>query len=498
MSYTLIIDQGGHSTRAIVFNKKGLPLAYNSEPVSDPLSSSEVFIEYSAETIITSAHLLLKRLAQQLKPKQLNKISAIGIIAQRSSLIACNKTTGQAITPMISWQDTRNVEWLSQQEFHIEQLHELTGLRLNAHAGASKIRWLLDNNKEIQMYAGNANLLFVPWGAYFLSQLANTSLLVTDPILASRTGLTEFGSLDWSAQLLSLFDISRDFLPTIVPTSYDYGEIALEENSIPIKLLGGDQNFIPCAYGKESLKHSVFLNAGTGAFIQAADMSKEKKKGINTQSKNINKLLRTTIGIEKQQTPINIIEGTINAAATALDWWQTQLERPYAFTELEYLLETVTEAPIFINTLSGTGSPYWLPQQETYFSNKDDNKIFDDEQKTIAVLESILFACKANFNIIYASQKNITQVIVSGGILRSNELCQKLSTLLNITVIRYQDSEASARGAAFYLRDKKRYESIQAVTTFKPDSSSNDLISRFKHYCHEMKKLSLHDNSIDN
>ncbi|MGH1487398.1 MAG: xylulokinase [Cellvibrionaceae bacterium] len=481
--YTLVIDQGGHSTRAIVFNKKGQPLAYSSEPILDALPSTTGWIEYAPESIIQSTKTLLERLLSQLKSKQLAKIHACSIIAQRSSIIACNKN-GSAIGPMISWQDTRNNTWLAEQDFDITLLQEITGLRLNAHAGASKMRWLLDHDKRIQKHAEKKDLVFVPWGAYFLAQLTDKEYsqkhsVVTDPILASRTGLTEYGQLKWSEQLQTLFNIPSNTLPPIVPTTYDYGYLSLGELSIPIKLLGGDQNFIPYAYGKSAMENAAFLNIGTGAFIQA--------KVTLDKAKN-DPLLLTAAEIETKKKLNRIKEGTINAAATALDWWQEQLPRPYSFDELNTLLKTNDIAPLFINTLAGTGSPYWLAKSPAKFIG-DSQVAYTNEQKTIAIIESIIFGVVINLGYIKKTNPQIDNIIISGGLSKIDALCQTLANLAKLSVIRYKDSEASARGVVFYLNDIDHYKPKEPPQRFTPNNEEAAIVSnRLQDYKDQMEK----------
>lgn len=522
-NYTLIIDQGGHSTRAIVFNQKGEPRAYSSEPVDDALETpSADFIEYNIDNIIDTTARLLQRLLHQLPHKKILKIKSAAIIAQRSSIVACNKK-GKPLTEMISWQDTRNATWLEQQKFDSLKLQTITGLRNNPHMGASKIRWLLDNNAEVQAHAKADNLMFIPWGAYFLQRLKQLALciddkdqtfdhsiknskfkssntekktidFITDPILAARTGLVAYQECDWSDTLLTLYGIERSNLPTIVPSSYNYGDIKLNNIQIPIHLLGGDQNFIPCAYGNNNIKRTLYLNMGTGAFLQAYNKKNEK-----------NSLLKTTIAqennlsIEPEETTkshtnnIFIIEGTVNAAATALDWWQERLSRPFSHAEIDRIIEQNNAAPLFINTLSGTGSPYWAAAKEPVFLSLERKDDYDETEKTLAVIESILFSCKLNIDIILTQNDEIDTIVISGGLSRSDAVCQAIADLSNISVTRYDDSEASARGALFYLSKKENYTPKKKSKKFnaisREDKRLRQRLRRFEMYKKEMESL---------
>lgn len=493
--YTLVIDQGGHSTRALVFDKKGRPIAYSSEPVDDAIARQSNHIEYDIDHIIDATQTLLQRLAQQLSPKILKKIKAAAIIAQRSSILACDKN-GKAVSQMISWQDTRNGSWLEQQQFDEHAIQQLCGLRSNPHMGASKIRWLLDKDPKIQQLARNDDVIFMPWGAYFLQRLTLLNSdekskppqkihFITDPVLATRTGLVEYQQCTWSETLLNLYAIPQKYLPAIVPSSYHYGYLNLQGTEIPISLLGGDQNFIPCAYGIDTIDNSIYLNMGTGAFMQAS-------LPLATKKAKPHQLLKTAIAVENHtaNNNLSIIEGTVNAAATLLDWWQTQLPRPFSYTELDQILEDSNKAPVFINTLAGTGSPYWLKPTEPVFL--DEASAYSNEEKTLAIIESILFACKINIDIICEQNPTLGNIVISGGLSRANAICQALANLSSMSVKRYDDNEASARGVAFYLSQQKNYEPLDKPTIFNPDQNTvktSGMHQRFKRYQKEMEIL---------
>ena len=468
--YQLVIDQGGQSTRLIVFDHSGSALFSESLATPQPLSNkaaqqtlSDQVIEYDPEPFIDSTRLLLNKLLHTWSDKHsrysLNDIDSVSIIAQRSSLIACDKASGKALTPMISWQDTRHHRWLQEQGFDQVQLQQLTGLRLNAHAGASKMRYLLDNNALIAEKAQQKKLLFMPWGAYFLQRLINQEKnqpfqAITDPILASRTYLTEYQQLNWSKKLVALFGLSTNMLPAIVPSHYHYGHLRLGDYRIPVTLLGGDQNFIRFAYGSRFAHNSIFLNMGSGAFLQA---------GIHKPAKNTD-LLKTCAAIEKDKTSEfmiedtiikgTTIEGTINAAATAINWQQEKMAQAYSHQQLNELLNTDTNAPIFINALAGVGSPYWLAQQPNEFiALTGHNKPFSDREKMQAILESILFLCVINARELIKHNSQLDKIIISGGLSNMGHLCQQLANLITLPVHRYQDTEASARGVVFYRNE---------------------------------------------
>src|SRR5690606_32515283 len=148
MKYTphahyLVIDQGGHGTRALVYDSKGKTIFSAHAPLETRHPKPDWF-----EQDVTALKLSLTSCLQQLETHLFTAnipLEAAALITQRSSLLAWNKKTLRAISPVISWQDTRHHHWLQQKiargEYDLAALKKLTGLRLNAHYGASKMRW---------------------------------------------------------------------------------------------------------------------------------------------------------------------------------------------------------------------------------------------------------------------------------------------------------------------------------------------------------------------
>ncbi len=455
---TLVIDQGGQSTRAIVFDFRGQVVGSLSEPVPNALPSVKGFIEYDADELVLSIRQLLSRL-----PKAwLSGVTQVAFIAQRSSIIACNKT-GQALSPMISWQDTRNAQWLKEQPW-LEEAGQRIGFPVNAHGGASKMRWLLDHDRVLNEYAQKQELLFMPWGAYCLQRLAQAFLPVTDPILASKTLLSAYGGCDWSDQLLDFFGIESSLLPKIMPSEYHYGEMECANKILPVMLLGGDQNFLSCAYGQAAHQTHLFVNIGTGAFIQGA--------GTNGHPN----LLRTAVAIDESGPCLPLLEGTVNSAASAIDEYQQVAQCTYTNDQLNEILEREINAPVFINTSKGVGSPYWQASTPNRFLMVPETT----EQAMLAVIESILFLMALNIRLIREASPNISTILISGGLSKLNGLCQRLSTLTALPVKRCDDQEASARGAAMYLG-----EMVESITGDADDFFPADMSLECREKMHE-------------
>ncbi len=449
----LVLDQGGHSSRALLFDHAGTLLASAATPVATQYWP-DGRIEQQAQEILDSLQTVLQTIGEKYG-SQHKTIKGAALIVQRSSLLAWRRSNAQALTPVLSWQDTRNENWLrARMAGQEQQLRAITGLRPNAHYGASKMRWLLDHDPAVKQAQKEHDLCIGPLAAFLQQHLTQSTTPSVDAVIASRTLLTALCQQQWSPELLQRFEIPADLLPEITNSHSDYGIITASTCHIPLRLLGGDQSFVALAQGETFFSDSLFINVGTGAFLQRS----------MPVSRIPASLLSAPLLINPGDTRL-VAEGTVNAAATALDWLWQQRGKTLAPTEIETvlqnsLLQNQDEIPIFINTITATGSPDWLPAQAPAFSFAAD---LDSE--TVAVLESIIFALQRNIALMQAAQP-AKQIVLSGGLSRSQGFCQRLADISQLPVLRCDDSEASARGAAYCLLHDKSHWQASPMQTF--------------------------------
>lgn len=458
----LVMDQGGHSTRARVYNRAGECVVDSQVAVTANRAGSGCH-EQDAGEVVASLHQSLARLDQATT----SRIRGAALITQRSSLLACRKDTLEPLTRIISWQDTRNQAWLrtgiNSGHYDLPALKLQTGLRLNAHYGASKMRWLLDHDTAVQVAARDNNLLFLPLAAYLTQQLTHQPAVV-DAVTASRTFLVGFGEQQWSDKLLKLFDIPAASLPAIVPTCHAFGDITVAGRKIPLQVVGGDQSFLPFAYGKTEAANRIYLNAGTGAFVQTTLPLADTPAG----------LLCSVAALDDEH--ITVAEGTVNACASALDWLFEQEGCQLSFTAIGKALNDCRHVPVFYHRVTALGSPYWLPADACTFS-----ETASFEEKTVAVIESIVFLLAINIDLLKQAKPALAQIVISGGFSRLDGFCQKLADCSGLEVIRCEDHEASARGAACYLGGITDYAALSQARHFRVAHDAA-LLARYQHF----------------
>lgn len=465
-SLYLCIDQGGHASRAIVFNQQGdmISSAYCDVETEYP---AKHYVELDANNIIASIKSSIKQVLEELGDKKKNIISA-GLATQRSNIVCWNKKTGEALSPVISWQDRRNTEWLEQFNEQNEQIHKITGLFLSPHYGASKLHWCLDHLPEVKEALDNNTLAFGPMASFIVFHLVKEKFLLADPVNASRTQLWNIKKHKWDDVLLELFGIPLSALPHCVPSIHHYGTIEADDINIPLRLVTGDQSAAMYAYGKLQ-PETAYVNTGTGAFIS---------RSSGPLALYGRRLLTSLIFRDNELMGENqnhfVLEGTINGAGSAIDWLGKQYPEINIYDHLSNWLDDVEAPPLFLNGVSGLAAPFWQPNFKSQF-----NREADVDEKSVAVIESIVFLLKSCLDEMSKLSSPPEQIQISGGLSSLNGLNQRLADLSGLHVYSPTECEATARGTAYLLaKQPSNWPEQEPGTWFKPEENI-ELIKRY-------------------
>ena len=451
----LAIDQGGHASRALVFDAHGALLAKGLCEVQVHHPQPD-WVEQDPEEIVDSINDAIHIALQNLGASAVNLVAA-GLATQRSSIVCWDRLTGEALSPVISWQDRRAHEWLAHFSPHAEAIHTTTGLMLSAHYGASKLRWCLDHLPAVAQAETGGRLAFGPLASFLIFRLTAEHTLAADPANAARTLLWNIKSLDWDEGLLHLFSIPVAALPPCVPTRHRFGHLDVDGQRIPLTIVNGDQSAALFAYGAPHA-NSAYINMGTGAFVQrpSGDYPGHQPR------------LLTGIVLRDGDESTYVLEATVNGAGAALQW----IEEDLGLEDLEqqlpaWLAQNSVEPPLFLNGISGLGAPYWVADFESRFSAEA-----EPWKMVVAVAESIVFLLQTNLDLFQKLASPLEQIIASGGLTWYEGLCQRISDLSGLPLYRPAEYEATARGTAWLLAGKPQdWPEPEFGVWFKPHTN---------------------------
>jgi len=453
-AFYLAIDQGGHASRAIVFDSQGVVVGQARVPLF-ARQPNPAWVEYDPEALIVATRQAINNVITQLGDRA-NLICAAGLVTQRSNIACWNAHTGEALSPIISWQDLRNASWIDQFVDKRDFIHQRSGLFANGHYGVSKLRWCADHLLEVIEAQQEGSLSWGPMASYLLYSLVREQPLLVDPANASRSLLFNIHQLQWDDALASCFSVSLESLPKVMPSAYCYGHLDLVGFDIPLMVLNGDQSSALFAQGWPDPKVH-YINMGTGAFVQRV---------ISEPVARASRLLNSVVWQERDKA-LYVLEGTVNGAGCAVTEMAEKLGLSSSqMQRVEQWLTDADEVPLFINGVSGIGSPYWRSDVESGFIG--DGLSW---QKMVAVLESILFLLCDNLREMdgYLLPGEIIQI--SGGLAQLDGLCQRLADLSGLVVQRPAQCEASAQGIAFLLAQPSGEWGAGLAKRFKPNNS---------------------------
>ncbi len=181
----LAVDQGGHASRALVFDARGEMVAKHLCEIATE-SPRPGWVEHDAEALAASVQSAISGAVEALGAKK-DRLVAAGLATQRSSMVCWDRITGQPLSKVISWRDVRAADAMKVFEAEADAIHRKTGLYPSPHYGASKLRWCLDHLPEVQAALREGRLCFGPLASFLTARI--TGAKATLVLESSRLGL---------------------------------------------------------------------------------------------------------------------------------------------------------------------------------------------------------------------------------------------------------------------------------------------------------------------
>ena len=357
------------------------------------------------------------------------ELSAIGITNQRETTVVWERSTGRPLGRAIVWQDRRTAERC--RELPRELIRRRTGLLPDPYFSATKLEWILARSGRPQR-----ELAFGTIDSWLVWKLTDGGAHVTDVTNASRTLLFGLEGLDWGDELLSLFGVERELLPSVVPSSGLVGEAQLFGATVPIAGIAGDQQAALFGQGCFSAGEAK-ATYGTGSFvlINAGTVRSEPPKG-----------LLGTVAAVAPEAPLQFaFEGSVLVAGAAVQWLRDGLGLISDAGETEALALEVnsTGGVVFVPALTGLGSPHWDPDARGLISGL--TRGTTRAHLVRATLEAIAFQVA---DVLDAYPGRVDVLRADGGAAGNRFLMQFQSDLLGCPVEIAADAETTALGAA--------------------------------------------------
>ena len=427
----LALDIGTTNVRAMVVDASGQPLsiAARSNRLNYPAPG---LIEQDPEVLWAST---IEAKSQALTDAGLSPadICAIGVAAQRSSIVVWEKETVSPLTPVVSWQDLRGIA--------AAEALQAEGYLVTHQMAASKLESVIDSidNGRGRMGAGQ-----LAWGnvdTFIIARLTGGRTHAMDLSQLSATGYFNYaGGLNEDLVLAQNLDLS--LFPAIGDTAQNYGDTdtGVFGAQVMVGAIVADQQSATIAQGcnkvglgKVTYGTSGTIDVNTGTDLKLA--SGAYPLVLRNQGDRIEFLL----------------EGMVITAGAMFDWLAGGLELVKNPQETAAIAASVADSGgVFVlPALQGLGTPYGKPEQRAFIGGL--SRAVTKGHVVRAALEGVAARVREALDQIYVDAPELVRpqsLRVDGGATRNNLLMQIQADILGLPVERHAVAEATALGAA--------------------------------------------------
>ena len=443
------VDQGTTSSRFMIFDHEGNERGkYQLE--HEQILPQAGWVEHNPVEIWERTSSVIKTALNQAGLTG-SDLAAMGITNQRETAVVWDRRTGRPYYNAIVWQDTRTDRIASKldREGKGDVIRQKAGLPPATYFSGGKIQWILENVDGVRAAAEKGDAIFGNTDSWLLWNLtggADGGVHVTDPTNASRTMLMNLETLDWDDELLSFFDIPRQMLPAIKPSSYPAGYgTTLRSGPLgtEVPLTGdlGDQH--AAMVGQVCFAPGEAKNTyGTGNFmlLNTGEELVRSKAG----------LLSTVCYQFGDDKPVYALEGSIAVTGSAVQWLRDQLGIISGAAQSESLARQVPDSGgvYFVPAFSGLFAPYWRSDARGAIVGL--SRFNTNAHLARATLEAICYQSK---DVVDAMEKDsgvhLEVLKVDGGVT-ANDLCMQIQAdVLGVEVSKPVVAETTALGAAY-------------------------------------------------
>lgn len=436
----LAIDQGTTGTCAFVFDKR-LRVQGSGDKEFPQRFPKPGWVEHDPEEIWDCTRAVVRKALRAAKAKP-EDVEAIGITNQRETVVAWDARSGKPLTRAIVWQDRRTAPRCDalRAEGREDWVKDRTGLVLDPYFSATKMEWMLQNVPAVQRAAKSGTLRFGTVDSWLVWRLTGGAVHATDASNASRTMLYDLDRRGWSDELLELFGVPRESLPTVGPSAGHVGTSSKDAIGLeaPIAGIAGDQQ--SALFGQACFAPGDSKNTyGTGSFLL-----------MNTGAKRpASKTLLGTVAWDVGGRVEYALEGAIFTTGASVQWLRDGLGLLKKAGDSEALATSVpdTGGVRFLPALAGLAAPHWDAEARGTFVG-----LTRGTTKAHLVRAVLDATAHRSAEVLRAMERDsgvrIRTLRVDGGGSMNRHLMQRQADLVGVPVERPKVAETTALGAA--------------------------------------------------
>lgn len=438
--YVVALDQGTTSSRAIAFDREGLPAGSCNIEFKQHFPKPG-WVEHNPDDIYKSQMEAL-RVMMIKEGLEAEEIDSIGITNQRETVVVWDRETGKPIYNAIVWQCRRTASIIEELNTggYADEIRRKTGLVPDAYFSGSKIKWILDNVNGAREKAEEGKLAAGTIDTWLIYRMSEGRVHATDASNASRTMLFNIIEGRWDEELCKMLGIPIGMLPEVVSSSGRLFDFELDGIKIPVSGIAGDQQ--ASLFGQTCFNPGDVKNTyGTGCFM----LMNTGKEPVYSKGG-----LLTTVAWMIDGKIEYALEGSVFNAGSVIQWIRDNLGLIKTSAESAELAQSVEDTGnvYFVPAFSGLGTPYWDMYARGTVTGL--TRGTTKAQFVRAALESLAYRSNDVLKVMEEdSGMKVSTLRVDGGASANEFLMQFQSDISCVEIARPRVSETTALGAAF-------------------------------------------------
>lgn len=436
--YILGIDQGSTGTKVIVIDQNGIEIASAHRPVRS-IYPRVGWLEHDGEELWNSVAECIVELSGKL---DFSELRAIGITNQRETVLLWDRSTGEAVTPAVSWQCIRSQDITDRWRCMDALVDERTGLNVNPYYSASKLAWLLEEDPELRRRCEKGEVCFGNVNTWIIWKLTGGAVHLTDSTNAGRTMFFNVHTNEWDEELLEKMNLPRNILPEVRPCNTHFG-MAVEPKaafSTPVPIMSSIGDQMSALFGQTCFSRGeakITLGTCLNLVCFTGSFEPGRRGVVPAVAYNIDGELQYEM------------EGSTHVAGALLEWLIHQLGIAKSSPEICELAQQVesSQGVYFVPAFRGLGTPYWDDEARGLVCGL--TRAHDKRHICRAALDGI--ALQAN-DIVTAYRDigiEIKTMKVDGGLARSDFAMQNLANITRCRIERPVNIDRTPMGAVY-------------------------------------------------
>lgn len=426
-SVLIAVDQGTSSTKAVAVDEHGTVLSTTSTALGAQ-HPAPGWVQQDAGEILAGVRAGIDDAQKRFGAR----VAGVGLSSQRESAVVWSRRTGEALGPVLGWQDRRTAARAESLAAHAGRVREISGLPLDPMFSALKFAHLLDEIDPDRSRSRSGEIALGTVDSWLLHSLTGEHRIEVGN--ASRTQLLDVKTAAWSDELLDLFGIPAETLPRVA-ASDEPSEVIDGTAGLRFHAVFGDSHAALYGHGARSAG-AVKVTYGTGSSIMGLEAD-----GPGAASSGLVRTIAWKTGGEVARA----FEGNILSTGATLVW----LAEVLGTTPADLFALAVDAPPSSVDLVpafSGLGAPWWDERATAVLSGFE----LGTSRASIAraAVESIPLQIEDVLVEADGAAGRVDTILADGGPSSNDWLVQLQADISQRSVVRSGVAELSALGAA--------------------------------------------------